>query len=209
MSSVVICHLQVKEERKTFVIGSRANHVKQLQKQDSKTSQQLTTVKYTTLPNTETEASFLKMKSLSDQKCQPKTNIVFVKTFKTGGSTLTNILSRFAMKHNLCIRGCEITSTRFIRKFWQHYINHTTHVQANIISEHIRYNRTKLADVMPNDTIYVTQLRHPLTQLVSWLNYHLQFNVTDPVDVYKNLRRKMKDDLWNSWRQLGIPVNVN
>ena len=209
MSSVGICHLQVKEERKTFVIGRRANHVKQLQKQDSKTSQQLTTVKYTTLPNTETEASFLKMKSLSDQKCQPKTNIVFVKTFKTGGSTLTNILSRFAMKHNLCIRGCEITSTRLIRKFWQHYINHTTHVQANIISEHIRYNRTKLADVMPNDTIYVTQLRHPLTQLVSWLNYHLQFNVTDPVDVYKNLRRKMKDDLWNSWRQLGIPVKVN
>ena len=35
--------------------------------------------------------------------CQPKTNNVFIKTIKTGGSTLTNILSRFAVKHNLNI----------------------------------------------------------------------------------------------------------
>ena len=209
MSSVRICHLQVKDEWRKFVIGRRANHVKKLQKQDSKTSHQLIRVKYTTLPNTEIEAPIPKMKSSSDEKCQPKTNIVFVKTFKTGGSTLTNILSRFAMKHNLCIRRCEITP-RFTRKFWQQnsLVNHTAHVQANIISEHIQYNRTKLADVMPNDTIYVTQLRHPLTQLVSWLNFNQQFNVTDPVDVYKNLRRYMKYGPWNSWRQLGIPVNV-
>ena len=86
--------------------------------------------------------------------------------------------------------------------------NHSQVGDSNIISEHIWYKRKILSDVMPNDTIYVTQLRQPLAQLVSWLNFMEQFNVTDPVKVYKNLRRKMKYDLWNSWRQLRIPVNV-
>ena len=155
---------------------------------------------------------FPKMKN-PDEKCQPKKNIVFVKTVKTGGSTLTNILSRFAVKHNLCIGRCEISSkpiSHSIRKFLRDNspiikkFNHTSHAQRNIISEHILYNRTKLADVMPNDTIYVTQLRQPLAQLVSKLNYNQRFNVTDPVEKHSDTKYR----LFPSWKQLGIPVNV-
>ena len=139
---------------------------------------------------------------------------VLVKTVKTGGSTLTNILSRFAMKHNLYIQRCDIYSKpipHFTRKFFRdnspiiNKFNHKSYVHPNIISEHILYNRAKLSDVMPNDTFYVTQLRQPLAQLVSWLNYNHRFNVTDPLERRNDI---MKYRLLHSWKQLGIPANV-
>ena len=177
-------------------------HQKELSKSSSSISQ--------VSSDTQALKHFPKIRNLQE-KCKPKTNIVFVKTVKTASSTLSNILSRYAMKNNLNIHGCEMTLYPALRSYenWLRKIlklNHTQLGDSNIISEHIWYKRKILSDIIPNDTIYVTQLRDPLAQLVSWLNFNEQFNVTDPVEVYKNLRRKMKYDLWNSWRQLRIPV---
>ena len=130
---------------------------------------------------------------------------------KTGGSTLANILGRFAVKHNLSIHGYELVLHPGLGLFGMPHkmdLNYTLLGESNIINAHIKYNRTILSDVMPNDTIYVTQLRHPLAQLVSWLNYKHRFNVTDPVEVYRNLPPGVKDGPRSSWRQMGIPVNV-
>ena len=138
------------------------------------------------------------------ETCQPKTNIVFIKTFKTAGSTLSNILSRFAMKHNLSIRGHGLRDLK---------LNYSSLGKSNIICVHIWYNRTKLADVMPNDTVYVTLLHQPLTQLISRLNYRGYSNVVDPVETYKNSKHfggstYVKGHMWDPWRQLNIPQNL-
>ena len=150
-------------------------------------------------------------------RCQPKTNIVFIKTFKTAGSTLNNILSRFAMKHNLSIHGHE--GCLYKKLFYRECplkdlnLNYSTLGKSNIISEHIIYHRSILSDIMPNVTLYVTQLRQPLAQLISRLNFRGYSNVVDPVEKYRNLKdfgasTKYKYLVWNPWRQLGIPQNV-
>jgi hypothetical protein len=46
------------------------------------------------------------LKGVPDNECnlgslRPKTSLVYVKTHKTGSSTLTNILHRFTIKHRL------------------------------------------------------------------------------------------------------------
>lgn len=48
-----------------------------------------------------------------------------------------------------------------------HYNNTTP----NILSSHSRYNRDVLEQLMPNDTIYVTILRDPVTQFESTFSY--------------------------------------
>ena len=206
LRSIHIIELQVRFSGKTSEVKrtTEQDGVKLLPKQERETNSKSKAVKNKILSNSEATKS-------SHEKCQPKTNVVFVKTVKTGGSTLGNVLGRFAMKHNLNIHGYELVLNPGLRLFgmsrkWD--LNYTLLGESNVINSHIKYNRTILSDVMPNDTIYVTQLRHPLNQLVSWLNYNHRFNVKDPVEVYRNLSLRMKAGPWSSWRQLGIPMNV-
>ena len=115
-------------------------------------------------------------KLLMEKKCHARKNIVFIKTLKTGGSTLSNILSRFAMKHNIFIPSSQLRKLVGLRN--------KPSGKFNLIQSHILYNRTYLSDVMPKDTIYVTQLRHPLKQFVSMLNHKRIHNVSDPLKHY-------------------------
>ena len=156
-------------------------------------------------------------KETKSEKCQPKNNIAFVKTVKTAGSTLTNILSRFAMKHNLRINGHERCLIPILLPrecpLQELQLNYSALGKSNIISDHILYNRTILSDVMPKNTVYVTQLRQPLSQLISRLNFRGYSSVVDPVEMYKTLidlgaAGGSKYGKWDPWRQLNIPHNV-
>ena len=140
-------------------------------------------------------------KPLMEKKCHARKNIVFIKTLKTGGSTLSNILSRFAMKHNIFIPSSQL------RKFVG--LQNKPSGKFNLIQSHILYNRTYLSDVMPNETIYVTQLRHPLKQFVSMLNHKRIHNVTDPLKHYPIYFEEQQNFLEDSWIQLSIPKNVS
>ena len=86
--------------------------------------------------------------------------------------------------------------------------HNTTLGKFNLLHGHILYNRPRLSDIMPNDTIYVTQLRHPLSQLVSMLNFKRYHNVTDPLEHYPVYFEKQKY-LHDSWSQLSIPEDVS
>ena len=55
----------------------------------------------------------------------------------------------------------------------------------------------------------MTQLHHPLSQLVSWLHYTGHIGVSDPVEVYNNMIPKNKYGFWNSWIQMGILYNAS
>ena len=144
--------------------------------------------------------------SFAATKCEPKQNIVFIKTFKTGGSTTTNILSRYAIKHNLNIHGHVRCGNRWIYNLHCNLSNATT----NLISEHISYDREFLSSIMPKDTIYVTQLRQPLSQLISWLNYHQEFDVADPAEWYNDTdlspTRKFRR-VSDIWKQLKVSMD--
>ena len=80
------------------------------------------------------------------KQCIPRGNIVFIKTVKTGGSTMTNILSRFVMKHNLNIYPYLIHQKL--------HFNSTHLGKSNIFSDHFKYKRKTFADITSDDVIY-------------------------------------------------------
>ena len=149
-------------------------------------------------------------RSVTDHRdCKPKTNIVFIKTIKTGGSTLTNILGRYAMKHNLSMHGqegCEHPLLSLnVCPLGKMSLDLSGLGKSNIISDHLLYNRKILSDVTLNDTIYVTQLRQPLAQIISWFNYRGHSIKTHPAADYNRLNSFIRYSKWNSWRQLCVP----
>ena len=147
--------------------------------------------------------------SAANHHCTPKKNIVFIKTIKTGGSTLTNILSRYTMKHNLNIHGQEGCTNQVLSQqvcpLQKMSLDLPGLGKSNVISDHLLYDRKILSDVTLNGTIYVTQLRHPLSQLISWFNYRGHYIKSNPAEDYDNLHPFIKYSKWNSWRQLCIP----
>lgn len=67
---------------------------------------------------------------------------------------------------------------------------HYNNTRPNMLCSHARYNRAVLDRVMPNDTIYVTILRDPVTQFESTFSY-MTFgeilgisNETDPLEAF-------------------------
>ncbi|XP_039608201.1 galactose-3-O-sulfotransferase 2-like [Polypterus senegalus] len=110
----------------------------------------------------------------SPQSCQPKTNVMFLKTHKTASSTVLNLLYRFGEKHNLTfalpikylLDYPKFFSSRSVKGFplqdGQHY---------NIMCNHMRFNRPEVQKVMPADTFYFSILRNPVTMAESSYSY--------------------------------------
>ncbi len=106
-------------------------------------------------------------------RCSPKKNIVFIKTHKAGSSTVTNLLNRYGES-----RGLNFVLPKFgqNRLDWPwhfqmdsfHPLNGTT---PNILCNHARYNKKVMNALMPNDTLYITILRDPVTQFESTFSY--------------------------------------
>eukprot|EP00795_Rhopilema_esculentum_P002149 gene2149-17736_t len=107
------------------------------------------------------------------RRCKPKNNIVFLKTHKTGSSTITNILNRYGESRGLNFVLPKIGQNRLAWP-WSfqmdsfHPINGSV---PNILANHARYNSKIMHSLMPNDTLFVTILRDPVTQFESTFSY--------------------------------------
>ncbi|XP_041842419.1 galactose-3-O-sulfotransferase 3 [Melanotaenia boesemani] len=106
---------------------------------------------------------------------KPKqTNIVFLKTHKTASTTMQNLLFRFAERHNLTVAlPVQACGHQFCypRSFASQLIHPHT-LPANIITNHMRFNKAELKRLMPNDTIYITILREPASMFESLFSYY-------------------------------------
>ncbi|XP_017293721.2 galactose-3-O-sulfotransferase 3-like [Kryptolebias marmoratus] len=118
------------------------------------------------------EAFHLRCPTLHSLK--PKhTNIVFLKTHKTASSTMQNILFRFAERNNLTL-ALPKPSCGYLFCYPQFFSSHFVHpdtLPPNMISSHMRFNKTALQRLMPNDTIYITILREPASMFESLFTY--------------------------------------
>ena len=99
--------------------------------------------------------------------------MVFLKTHKTGSSTVTNILNRFGDRNNLVF---VVPTEKYNRLGWpwffqEEHMIHYNGTKPNMLCSHARYNRAVLERVMPNDTIYVTILRDPVEHFESTFSY--------------------------------------
>uniref|UniRef100_H2LVC2 Galactose-3-O-sulfotransferase 3 n=1 Tax=Oryzias latipes TaxID=8090 RepID=H2LVC2_ORYLA len=113
---------------------------------------------------------------LNSPPCQkPKhTNIVFLKTHKTASTTMQNLLFRFGELNNLTVAlPIQACGHQFCypRSFNTQFVHPHT-LPANVITNHMRFNKTALQHLMPNDTIYITILREPVSMFESLFTYY-------------------------------------
>ncbi|XP_024911123.1 galactose-3-O-sulfotransferase 3-like [Cynoglossus semilaevis] len=113
------------------------------------------------------------------QNLLPKhTNIVFLKTHKTGSSTMQNLLFRFAERHNLTVAlPVEYCGHLFCYPslFNSKFVHQHT-VPPNIIASHLRFNKKELQRLMPKDSVYITILREPGSMFESSFIYFNQLS---------------------------------
>ncbi|XP_071950181.1 galactosylceramide sulfotransferase-like [Antedon mediterranea] len=101
--------------------------------------------------------------------CKPKQQILFLKTHKTGSSTLTSILQVYGFLRNLTFAvpktGAQILSRGFFK---------TKQVRPgkyDMLVNHARYNKPEMEKVMKPNTTYITIIRDPSTQIESNFGY--------------------------------------
>ncbi|XP_062399950.1 galactosylceramide sulfotransferase isoform X1 [Sardina pilchardus] len=105
--------------------------------------------------------------------CVPKVDIMFMKTHKTASSTLLNILFRFGEKQRLKFA---FPSSRndfsYPSSFHRSQVkDYRPGMCFNIICNHMRFNATEVAKVLPSDTTYITILRDPAELFESSFHY--------------------------------------
>ncbi|KAK3751809.1 hypothetical protein QZH41_013275, partial [Actinostola sp. cb2023] len=124
-------------------------------------------------------------------KCSPRSNIVFLKTHRTGSSTVTNILNRYGNKHNLTF---VLPRRGKYRLGWPYKFTSASYSPLqgripNILCNHARYDREELDLIMPKDTAHVTIMRDPADQFRSvfeqfQLGSILGINSSEPLSAF-------------------------
>lgn len=87
---------------------------------------------------------------------------------------MQNILFRFAERNNLTVAlPVQACGHQFCypRSFSSHFV-HLHTLRPNLITNHMRFNKTALQRLMPNDTIYITILREPASMFESLFTYY-------------------------------------
>ncbi|TRY87557.1 hypothetical protein DNTS_025175 [Danionella cerebrum] len=113
-------------------------------------------------------------RSEEHQACQPKLNLMFMKTHKTASSTLMNILLRFGEKNKLRFalpdgRNDFFYPSNFFRTQVKAY---EPGVCYNIVCNHMRFNAMEVEKLLPQDTFYFTILRDPAELFESSFHYY-------------------------------------
>ncbi|XP_065679084.1 galactose-3-O-sulfotransferase 3 isoform X1 [Hydra vulgaris] len=112
-------------------------------------------------------------------------NVIFLKTHKTGSSTVTNILQRYALSHhlNVALPRCD---HRFCypNKFEEAYLyEHQLGETYNILFNHAVFHKEKMLQIMSSGvTKIVTIVREPFSQFDSaaqYLNFRKYFNLSN------------------------------
>ncbi|CAF1162526.1 unnamed protein product [Adineta ricciae] len=119
-----------------------------------------------------------KGKMKKKKTCRPKRNILFLKTHKTGSSTIQNIFLRYGDRNNLTIVLPEKYNyfghpQPFNRSMLLPRYNQSSLTsQNNIFAHHARFNYEEMKSIMPNDTLFITILRDPVSLTESLFSYY-------------------------------------
>ncbi|KAM6360763.1 galactose-3-O-sulfotransferase 4 [Pluvialis apricaria] len=97
--------------------------------------------------------------------CQPRTHLVFLKTHKTGGSSVVNLLHRFGETRGLRFALPHRYQFGYPGTFRAERVKgyRPGGPPFDIICHHMRFNLTEVQKVMPNDSFYFSIVRDPAT----------------------------------------------
>ncbi|XP_067883329.1 galactose-3-O-sulfotransferase 3-like [Heterodontus francisci] len=115
-----------------------------------------------------------------DQLSRPKqTAVVFLKTHKTAGSTVQNILFRFAERHNVTVAlpggACGERDHQFCypRPFSRLFVHPLTR-PPGIVASHLRPGLSELRALVPTESTFITIVREPASMFESLFSYYGQ-----------------------------------
>ena len=106
--------------------------------------------------------------------CQPVNNILFLKTHKTGSSTMTNILNRYGDYGDLLF-ALPSNPKKYDFQWPQPFRLNMLSLKgtSNILCNHARYNKAPMNWLFPKETTrYITMLRDPTKQFESVFNFY-------------------------------------
>ncbi|XP_060902185.1 galactose-3-O-sulfotransferase 2 isoform X2 [Labrus mixtus] len=127
------------------------------------------------LINTPTPSSHLQ--AGTETTCQPKSHIVFLKTHKTASSTILNILYRYGESRNLTFalpvkKHMQLFYPNFFAEHFVEGFQSQSVKEFHIMCNHMRFRKSEVAKVMPEDTFYFSILRHPVAMMESLYTYY-------------------------------------
>ncbi|XP_019617994.1 PREDICTED: galactose-3-O-sulfotransferase 2-like [Branchiostoma belcheri] len=108
------------------------------------------------------------------RNCHPRNNFIFIKIQKTGSSTVTNMLQRYAIDRELTVM---VPTCTMCALSWPTSPERGMYLQSkngkySAIVHHTRYNKTWMESMFPSDTAYITVIREPFGHLKSVFNYY-------------------------------------
>lgn len=111
-----------------------------------------------------------------ESTCTPKSNIFFLKTHKTGSSTVQNLLLRYGDKNNLTFALPRSTTGHVFNyavKFAPWMVREAKVNPPNILCNHLRYEEDGVRETMPEDTAFISIIRDPVSLFKSTFIYYL------------------------------------
>lgn len=112
---------------------------------------------------------------VSRAQCKEKTSVVFIKTHKSGSTTLIATLQKYAYLHNLSMM---VPAVGFNAFNWpikfkpdQDNLRSPNGEQFDMMVNHIIFNKSSISTVMKPDAQYVTIVRNPIAHLRSAFQY--------------------------------------
>ncbi|KAM4809617.1 galactosylceramide sulfotransferase [Rhinophrynus dorsalis] len=105
--------------------------------------------------------------------CIPQHNLMFLKTHKTGSSTILNILFRYGQKNHLRFAFPRRRNDFDYPDYFQRWQVEGYHPGAcfNVICNHMRYKHSEARSLLPQDAVFVTVLRDPALLFESSFQY--------------------------------------
>lgn len=151
-----------------------------------------------------------------EENCtKPVTEVFYLRTFKTGSSTITSMLYRFIWKHNLTI--VPLLWDTFPDTITDHKVekplgNLTNETKYDLLAEHIRFDHKAVQKYVKPDAKFIVSLRHPMAHYKSVVyEFRLpqMFHISDidpALTILKNLKRY--SIYYPGIRQMGVTKSL-
>ncbi|XP_009877741.1 PREDICTED: galactose-3-O-sulfotransferase 2-like [Apaloderma vittatum] len=115
--------------------------------------------------------------SFQGEKCEPKTDIVFLKVHKSASSTVMNILFRFGEMHNLTFAfptggGNQLFYPRHFLATFVEGFSPRSPQRFNILCHHMRFLQPEVQKVVSSSAVYFSILRNPVQLMESSFVYY-------------------------------------
>ncbi|XP_072407271.1 LOW QUALITY PROTEIN: galactose-3-O-sulfotransferase 3 [Chiloscyllium punctatum] len=120
---------------------------------------------------------------LGGARAPKQTAVVFLKTHKTAGSTVQNILFRFAERHGITVALpgglCGERDHQFCypRRFSRRYVHPLTRAPG-IVASHLRPGLSELRSLAPAGAAFITIVREPAAMFESLFSYYGQHSAS-------------------------------